>query len=74
MTLRGFEAVAASGGTDNNLGLSTQGGSAESGAVADDRTPTPADPDLARVVAAWATLSAPVRRAVLALVDVGASG
>jgi hypothetical protein len=29
------------------------------------------DPDLARVMAAWPTLPAPIRRAVLALVDNG---
>jgi hypothetical protein len=39
-------------------------GGAESGALAAEN-----DPDLARLLAAWLTLSEPIRRAVLALVE-----
>jgi hypothetical protein len=45
-----------------NTALSADGG-AESGA------PTPADPDLTRLVDAWPTLPPPIRAAVLALVE-----
>ena len=30
--------------------------------------PVPADPDLAKIVAAWPTLSEPIKRAMLALI------
>lgn len=46
---------------------------AESGARPPDSGPSPpTDPDLARVVAAWSKLPEPIRRAVLALIHVGA--
>ena len=49
-----------------NDGQSAAGG-AKSGAVSPDRSAT--DADLARIVAAWPTLPEPIRRAVLALID-----
>jgi hypothetical protein len=47
---------------ESTLGGSPKTGGAESGAVA-------VDPALARVVAAWPTLSAATRRAILKLID-----
>jgi hypothetical protein len=44
----------------------TEGG-AKSGA--DSTAPSPADPDLARIVAAWPALREPIRRAMLSLIE-----
>jgi len=75
VTLRGFEAVPACVTPDNRLGKPAAGGDAESGADGSgNRTPALADPDLARVVEAWATLPGQIRRAVLALIQAGGGG
>jgi hypothetical protein len=49
-----------------NAGHAAAGG-AKPGAVSAD--PSPADPYLVRIVAAWPTLPEPIRRALLALVE-----
>ena len=66
MTLRGFDTVAASALPNNDLGQAPSGGGAESGALS--RNPL-TDPQLGAVVAAWSTLSEPIRRAILALIQ-----
>lgn len=62
-TPRGVEQQADSTGKST---VRNQSG-AESGALGAQNAP--ADPDLARVVAAWPRLPEPMRRAILALID-----
>jgi hypothetical protein len=52
---------------DTGKSQGATGGGAKSGA--DSTAPSPADPDLARIVAAWPALPEPIRRAILALIE-----
>jgi len=67
LTPTGFELPAATPNQDKELGNPPSHSAAQSGAVAAGSAP--ADPDLARVLDAWARLPPHIRAAVLALVD-----
>lgn len=74
--LRGFEANAVSGLSDSLLRASDETSAAKSDAEAEklanngtaQKQPMPVDADLARLVAAWPTLSANVKRKILRFV------
>src|SRR5262249_34874767 len=65
---RGLEIDDATCYDNNELRRHSASGAAKSGAVSGS---TSADPDLARVIAAWPKLQAPIRAAVMALVHAG---
>jgi hypothetical protein len=71
MTPTGFDSGDTTSHDDSDLGNSGQSRAAESGA-ATHRTGSHGeaiDPDLARIVAAWAELPEAIRRGMLALVE-----
>jgi len=63
----GFEPSPVTGGYYNHLQQRGIPSAAQSGAV--ERQPSPDDPELRRVTAAWPMLPEPIKAAVLALVD-----
>jgi hypothetical protein len=67
MTPTGFELPSSTTRQDNDLGNRPSASAAKSGAVSADSAP--ADPDLARIIAAWPALLPYIKAAVLELIE-----